>query len=448
MKTIANTSYIIFGGLMALSSCGQEESSVIIPDRDDRRIAFHASLPELTTKAAEITKDPQYFRMTAFNESDDRFVDGVTIKEYFNNSLLEKDKEFKSDECIWPDPGQESDRLHFFAYYPAMNSGAGLVNTSVVSDGNKTIGYRMTGFQVAPDIADQVDFVTAYTTGSMADNYFSGIELGFRHQLSRIEVKARGEHKSCDIEIAGVCLANVPMSGNFEFQKSDSDGIWSDIVQGNAGYIFREGDAIVTVGKDPVSIMGSKIEGGDDNCAMLIPTTCPAWNYTGNARNSDKGMYLNVLLRIIDKTPTTGKGKVQYPYFDNSQGLNAMNIERVYMAVNKTNGTVSKRVYKKDNTYFSDKACTQSYTVASGDEIREFGWAALPVSADWQPGYSYCYTIDYTSGVGVHGPDVIGDVSPKAGDPVISDRIGVTVSVNGWQGLNGSTTHTVDVPGA
>ncbi|MDE6512313.1 MAG: hypothetical protein K2L00_09540, partial [Muribaculaceae bacterium] len=96
----------------------------------------------------------------------------------------------------------------------------------------------------------------------------------------------------------------------------------------------------------------------------------------------------------------------------------------------------------------SDAALTQPYIIADGEEIREFGWAALPVSADWQPGYSYCYTLDYTSGVGVHGPDVTGDVSPKAGDPIISDIIGVSVSVNEWQGLNGSTTHTVEVPGA
>ena len=450
MNTIVKTSYIILGSALLLSSCAQEEAPTVRHDGNDRRIIFHTSLPEVTTRATEITKDLPHFFMTAFDETDSKLIVGDTLKGYFYNIKLEKEAgsdKTVSDECIWPEPGQEGDQLHFFAYYPELKLGASLVNGTSTGE-NKMIGYKIDNFQVAPDIAEQVDFVTAYANGSMADNLFSGINLKFRHQLSRIEVKAKGSHKSCDIEIAGVCIANAPMQGTFEFQKSDADGTWTDLVKGNAEYIFREGDEIVKVAANEVSILGGKIDSDNDNCALLIPTTCPAWDYTNDAVNNGNGMYLNVLLRIIDKTPTTGKGNVQYPYYDNSQGLNAMNIERVYMAVNKTNGTVSKRVYRNGNAYFSDKACTQSYTLASADEIREFGWAALPVSADWQPGYTYCYTLDYTSGVGVHGPDVTGNVSPKAGDPIISDIIGVSVSVNIWQGLNGNTTSQIVVPGA
>ena len=450
MKTIAKTSYIILGSTLLLSSCAQEEAPIVRPDSNDRRIIFHTSLPELTTKAMEIATDLQYFRMTAFDETDDKLIENGKIKEYFNNVRIEKEAgalNTVSDECIWPEPGQEADKLHFFAYYPELNTGASLVNETSAGE-NKSIRYKIDSFQVAPEITDQVDFVTAYANGSMADNLFSGISLGFRHQLSRIEVKAKGAHKSCDIEIAGVCIANTPMEGTFEFQKSDADGTWTDLVKGNAEYIFREGDAIVNVGANEVSILGSKMDSDNDNCALLIPTTSPAWDSTNDAGNSGDGMYLKVLLRIIDKTPTTGNGKVQYPYFDNSQGVNAMNIEREYFAVVTATGTVSKRLYKNGDAYFLDKACTESYTLASGEEIREFGWAALPVSADWQPGYSYCYTLDYTSGVGVHGPDVTGDVSPKAGDPIISDMVGVSVKVYDWQGLNGTTTSVIGVPGS
>ncbi|MDE7346600.1 MAG: fimbrillin family protein [Muribaculaceae bacterium] len=451
MNRIAKTSYIILGAALMLGSCSQEETPVERPDGNDRRIVFHTSLPEVSTKAMEITRDLPFFHMTAFDETDSRLIAGDTLKGYFYNKKLiieSGSTNAVSDECVWPDPGFESDIMHFFAYYPELKSGASLVNGTDARSENKEIGYKINGYRVETDIADQVDFVTAYTKGSMDENYFSGINLNFRHQLSRIEVKTKGSHKSCDIEIAGVRIANAPMQGTFEFQKSDADGTWTDLVKGNAEYIFREGDAIVKVGAEPVSIMGSKIDSDNDNCALLIPTTCAAWDYTNDAGNNGKGMYLNVLLRIIDKTPTTGNGKVQYPYFDNSQGLNAMNIPREYFAVITATGTVSKRLYKNGNGYCTDAALTQPYTLASGEEIREFGWAALPIRADWQPGYSYSYTLDYTSGVGVHGPDVTGEVSPKAGDPIISDRVGVSVSVNEWQGLNGSTTHTVDVPGA
>ncbi|MDE6542732.1 MAG: hypothetical protein K2K76_02075, partial [Muribaculaceae bacterium] len=59
----------------------------------------------------------------------------------------------------------------------------------------------------------------------------------------------------------------------------------------------------------------------------------------------------------------------------------------------------------------------------------------------------YTYTLDYTSGVGLHDPGVTGSVIPKAGDPIISDRVGVTVTVKNWQGGT-NTTHTVTVPGS
>lgn len=451
MKTIAKISYIISGGALLLSSCVQEDFPTERPDGSDRRIIFHTSLPELTSRATEIATDLPHFFMTAFDEDDGTLIDGERLIEYIDSLYVKKEAgavNTVSDKCIWPKPGQESDKLHFFTYYPGLNAGASLVNRTIVSESDKTVSYGINNFQVAEDIAGQVDFLTAYATGSMADNLFSGINLTFRHQLSRIEVKAKGTHKSCDIEIAGVRIANVFMQGNFEFQKSDADGAWTDTSMGNTGYIFRNGDDIVTVGSEPVSILGGKIGGVYDNCAMLIPSAYPAWDCINDSTNIGKGMYLNVLLRIIDKTPTTGKGRVQYPYSDTSQGLNALNIPREYFAVVKSTGTVSERLYKNGDSYFTDEAFTLPYTLATGEEIREFGWAAMPISGDWKPGYSYSYTLDYSSGVGIHGPDVGGADAPKAGDPIISDKVGITVSVNYWQGLNGSTTSTVVVPGS
>ncbi|MDE6794287.1 MAG: fimbrillin family protein [Muribaculaceae bacterium] len=452
--------YITLGATLLFSSCSQEEIINHGNAGSDRRIIFHTALPAVTTRSQVITKEKlTSFQLTAFNPEDENLINKETghLKRYIESELLNKedDNPISSEKCSWPEPGREGNQLDFFAFYPPLSESDAtsenspkLVNNSKVTDNGITLDYKMENFSVAEDITDQIDFLTAHATGSMEENLFSGISLTFRHQLSRIEVKAKGSHKSCDIEIAGVRITNVPMQGNFEFQTSDPDGTWTGITKGNAEYIFREGDAIVTVGANEVSILGGKIDGSNDNCALLIPTTDAAWDYTNDVSNSRKGIYLNVLLRIIDKTPTTGKGKVQYPYYDNSQGLNAMNIPREYFAIVTATSTVSKRLYKNGNDYYSDTALTQPYTLASGEEIREYGWAALPVSANWQPGYSYSYTLDYTYGVGVHGPDVTGNVSPKAGDPIISDIIGVTVSVNEWQGLNGSTTHTVEVPGA
>ena len=449
MNTIIKSTYLLPAAMLLLTACSQEEGIPSVDTGDGNRIIFRASVPDSETRAQVVGKDDiQSFFLTAFNPEDPDNKEGK-LTEYFGNQVLTKDDDkglYYSDNCLWPKKGQEANILTFFAYYPGLFEGSSLDNGSTLTGNKATLVYKIKDISIPTDMADQIDFITASTTGSMADNYFSGINLNFRHQMSRIEVKAKGEHKSCDIEIAGVRLANVPMSGNFQFQTSDADGTWTDLAKGNAEYIFRNGDAIIKVGANPVSILGRQ-NAGNDNCAMLIPSACTAWDYTKDAGNTSKGIYLNVLLRIIDKTPS-GNGKVQYPYFDNSQGLNAMNIDREYFAVVRTTGTVSRRVYKNGNRYYSDKELKQPYTLASGEEIREFGWAALPISADWKPGYTYTYTLDYTSGVGLHSPDVTGDVSPKAGDPIISDRVGVSVSVNDWQGLNGTTTSQIVVPGS
>lgn len=466
MKTIFKTSYIILSGSLLLSSCAQEDTPSVGTDNSDRRIVFHTSLPELTTKATEIATDLPHFFVTAFDETDSDLIVGDTIKGYFYNMMFEKEPDTNkvvSDSCVWPDPGKESDKLHFFAYYPELKLGATTVNGTSASESDKTIGYKIDGFQVAPDISDQVDFVTAYATGSMEDNLFSGVHLNFEHQLSRIEVKAYGANKSCDIEIAGIRIGGVNVNGDFDFKPSDGSSAWSAQKKGTVEHIFQNEEKVIILSKNgnshatletAASIMGANI-GDENNCAMLIPTTDEiGWKFGTDIHNLNKGMYISVLLRVIDKTPG-GSDKQQYPYFDNSQGLNAMNIPKVYLAVHKSGKVIEnpgKLYIREDNhndyKYYIDEAKTIGYQPPFECIVKEFGWAAFPVTCKWEPGYTYTYTLDYTSGVGLHGPDVTGVDSPKAGDPIISDIVGVTVSVNGWQGLNSSTTHTVAVPGS
>lgn len=451
MKKILKTSYLVVAFAFFLTSCNQEVIPGSTPDVEDRRVVFNTSLPVITTKAA-ITTNLDFFLLTVFDESDgdfkneegklDEYVDSLKIQEGPNG--------FVSYDCLWPDLKHEKDILHFFAYNPELPGGASLLNNTSVNAEEVSIGYKVNGYSIATDFAEQVDFVTAYATGSMFDNYRSGIDLNFKHHMSRIEVKAWGANKSCDIEIAGVRIGGINVKGDFDFTTS----AWSGQMKGIVEHIFQDEELVILSQKDDshatsetaASIMGAN-PGDENNCAMIIPTSDETgWDFANDRTNSNKGMFLSVLLRIIDKTPTDGKGQVRYPYPDNdySQGLNAMNIPREYFAVVKATGIVSKRLYKNGDSYFTDEALTQPYTLAPGEEIREFGWASLPISGNWQPGYSYTYTLDYTSGVGLHGPDVAGSTSPKAGDPVISDIVGVSVSVNEWQGDNKGNNNTID----
>lgn len=458
MNTMIRPTYLLPAALLMLAACSQQEQPLTDPVQGDgERIIFRTSLSESTSRANEVRKDDiTNFHVTAFNPDDPKLIADGKLNEFIKDVVLEKDANsgvYASDECLWPERGHEGDRLTFFAYYPDRNEGTALTpqNASAISGNVPNFRYTINKFTVSPDIAAQVDFVTAYATGTMDDNLFSGVSLKFQHKLSRIEVKAKSRNKSCKLEIAGVRLGEVFMQGTYNFKAEEKAGDWTiDQTQGKKSveYMYRPGDKIVAINNTdtPVSIMGGA------TYAMLLPGTYNAgWDFANDPANSKKGMYISVLIRVLDKTPG-GNDKQQYPYYDNTQGLNALNIPRVYLAVAKATGTVSRQVYKKnrtDNTFFSNEACTQAYTLPATEEVREFGWAAFPVTGNWEAGCYYTYTLDYTSGVGLHDPAVGGgSVVPKAGDPIISDRVGITVSVNDWQGLNGTTTSPIEVPGS
>ncbi len=428
---------------IALASCSQED----IPDPSEgegNRVLFHTSLPVLSSRAQEITQQNlHYFYVTAFDLADTKLIDKGVMQPLFDNeevNTITYDNVYTSPNCCWPSLDKESHLVSFFGFHPGLPEikGSKLVNASTTD----AIDYKLTGFSVNREIADQVDFITAYTTGTMADNLFTGIKLNFAHQLSRIEIKAYGAHKSCDIEIAGVRIGGIGVKGTFDFQPIEGGGRWTDPTRGIVEYIYNNGDEIFSCGKNhpvdednAISIMGKKRSDNKDNCAMIIPSTYTAWDNTKDPRNDHQGMYISVLLRVTDATPTAGKNptdKQRFPYHDLSQGAQALSVPVVYLAVNKESGKVSERLYKFEGKFYTDTLHTNAYPQPASEVIKEFGWAAIPVKATWSPGYIYTYTLDYTHGVGLLDPEVT-TTAPRAGDPVISDKVGITFTVKGWQ---------------
>ncbi len=449
MRLLLKPIYLIIGTVLMLSSCSQSDEPFCI-DADSRQILFRTSIPGVTTRAEVVTKDNlPYFYVAAFDLEDRTLMDTNHMYPLYANeriSLVSNKDIYTSPFCCWPDQTKESHTISFFGFYPGLSEvdGARLVNASTPG----TIDYKLSGFRIAEDIAEQLDFITAYSTGTMADNLFKGVTLPFSHQLSRIEIMAYGAHKSCDIEIAGVRIGGAGVKNTFEFKPFESAGNWiGEPERGIVEYVYRKGDRIVSFGKnnpvdinDAFSIMGAKHKGeyeneSYENCAMLIPSTYAPWNFAGDPNNEKKQLYISVLLRITDATPTAGEKPVdiqRYPYKDLSQGADALEIDVVYLAVDKDSGEVTTRLYKNDSGYFEDSDCTQPYSLEPYEEVKEFGWAALPVEAEWLPGNIYTYKLDYTLGVGLLDPEVT-TASPRAGDPVISDKVGITYTVKEWK---------------
>lgn len=466
---------------MMLASCAKDETMAPVLPTGDNRITFHYSFPDVTSRAQSIGKDDLLkFNVTAFNPLDTLLIDNNgNLKEFIKNVTVDKDEYsnyFKSDFCLWPAQGREEDKLTFFAFSPSPDdiASATIENASKKEGEVASFDYRIKDFHVATDMGDQVDFIAAYATGSMKDNLFSGVNLEFKHKLSRIEVRAKSNNKSCNLEIAGVRIGSLFSQATYNFKAEDDAGDWTidetqekEVVE----YIYRPGDKIVALKKptenNPTDAESVSIMGGPDgiNYAMLLPNEYDtSWDFSNDHINANKGLYLSVLLRVIDKTtennqtPDKNSNPQKYPYLDNTQGLDAKNMPRVYLAVDKDGNVTDHpgQLYKDENgKYYTDKAKRTEYKDPNGGVVKEFGWAAVPITGSWEAGYSYTYTLDYSSGVGLHDPEVKDpDVADpevyshtlKAGDPIISDKIGVSVSVKGWQ--TDEDENEVNVPGS
>lgn len=461
MKFTIKSSYLtLTGAALLLSACSESDGP--LRDRsENEQIVFRSSLPALTSRSAvTTTENLGHFYVTGFDAQDpERLISG-RLEPLFGNQrvdIVEGKDIYTSANCMWPRVGRESEVVTFFAFSPALNPGDGseLMNRSALG----AVDYTLDGFRIAPDIADQVDFIAAHTKGTMERNLFSGIHLPFEHKLCRVNVKAWGKHKSCDIEIAGVRFGGVYKKANFNFRDDYlAPGYWTDLDdKGTVEYIFDDGDYVVSIkNNNPAnhtidgaqSIMGNTQP--DGNNAMLLPTTYSTpWGGAADGKNTANGLYISVLLRITDVTPSAGKNDAplqRFPYVELSQGADALSVEREYLAVETATNKVRGRVYKNPETgvYCSDAKCEQPFSLPAGQEIREYGWAAVPITGVWEAGYIYTYTLDYSTGVGLLDPEVTTG-SPAAGDPVISDRVGITYSVKEW--LDGGGDQFV-VPGS
>lgn len=445
MKINLKPEYLYIAAALLMSACSENDNPVI-SEAEKNQIVFRSSLPTLTARSAIVTTENlNSFYVSAFDTDEPLNIqpDG-TQKTHFNHESVTLNSGgivYTSPSCFWPEVGKESHQLSFFGFYPSLSDGdlSRLKNTSTATAFN----YKFTDYRLSKDIDKHIDFIAAYTTGSMAENFFSGINLPFKHMMCRVEVKAWSAHKSCNIEIAGVRIGGVHKKADFNFAPdAQSPGYWSDRDDiGLVEYVFDNGDKIVTLNKGDkststidgaLSIMGNTKP--DGNNAMLIPNNyTDKWDFEGDINNSKNGMYLSVLLRIVDATSSETRGIQQYPYLDTKQGIDALDIPALYLAVKKQTNTVSRRLYKNKITgaYCTDEQCTKPYTLPSDEVVKSFGWAALPVTGIWAPGNIYTYTLDFSYGIGLHDPEVMTK-HPKAGDPIISDIVGIKFTVKEW----------------
>lgn len=446
MKKSIYTALVV---LLTLPSCVQEDPVNNNLSEEGTRIYFRSYLPTVTqSRAGVITKENlAECRVTSFNPDDKKLIDPETGKmtPYFRDIRFIKDDEGRfitDDETagLWPD---SRSTLHFLAYYPSVETMREtvddkkfiLTNYSTSEGGGAVLDYRLEKFIVAPDIADQVDFVTAYSVGSQQENGEAGIELNFSHQLARIDISAWGASEKYDFEIAGVRIGNPLTQGDFCFSYLSSPTGLRAAWLNTEGYkkpvehIFTTGEATVFLSKwtdshasadNAVSLMGNA------GPAMVIPMLekIGAWEGKGDPLtdilpySTDK-LYFSVLLRVTDR-----EGETVYPYPNDRD-----NIPVVYLAIGNDRSVI-RRVYKIDGEYYTsgEKSNEFKYLLGKTEKIRGFCWAALPVGAKWEAGKIYEYKLNYSTGIGWQDP-----ADPNPGEPIIErGMVPFEVNVEDW----------------
>ena len=443
---------ILFLSAASMSSCSQDD----MPGShlaDDNLISFQVSLPGVNSRSTD--KDilgalASGFDVTAFCPEDESLInaDG-TLHEYFSEQRVSQDGDgkFRSDLCRWPgNVGEKQGRLKFFAFYPSrrdlrqsVDEGESSARFALSNHSSASnYDYRLENFKINRDIARHVDFVMASADGTETDNLFSGVNLNFQHQMTRVALSAWGNNDSYNVEIAGVRIGRPVTEGTFSFsampdapeEGDNSVGDWlldespkRDCVE----YIFREsGDVVIPIdGRNNNSENAASSIMGNGGWSMVIPYKHDAWDHHGDAPNSRQGMYFSVLLRVTDKS---GIRLYPYPGYSSLDDTDQQKMTVIYLAVEKSTGRVMKRLYKSGNSYFSepDFSVASVYSLPATQEIREYGWAALPIETDWKAGYEYTYLLDYSKGVGLHDPD-----DPDPGAPILNE-VAVSATVNPW----------------
>lgn len=454
--------------MLLLFSCSQEELPGVAGGADNSGIVFRVALPAAETRSYDTTVAGDLnggFYVSAICPEDDAAA-GNALNPYFTEQFaiqLERRPGYfgmfnpSSEQWVWPTTRHgKQGKLRFFAFYPSreeLKQSAGvasnseyfeLKNNSKKNGSVVTYDYRIAKFKVNKEITRHVDFVTATTEGSRKKDEDSGVKLEFEHQLSRIALKAWGASTTAyNVEIAGVRIGRAVVESDFNFAGKPANYAAGDnTVSGNwvndtqkrncVEYIFREGDTVIPIGSGSYTSEASAASiMGNSGWAMVIPCNHAKWNHTGDADNKKQGLYFSVLLRVKgrDKNNT-----LLYPYIegaDLSSSVTTDNMNVIYFSIQRTTGKVLKRLYKnkEDRKFYTDPDFSEAYTVPDeSEEIRNYGWAAVPYQATWKAGYEYTYTLDYTNGVGVEDPD---DLYP--GKPIISKiLVGVTEGTSTW----------------
>lgn len=470
--------YTLLLTLLLAAGCSKEDFPGIEDNNPPQGRIFTIranNLPTVSLSRAVGQEELPNCWTTAFNHSDmntekpfppyfeDEEFDMEVVEDPVTHKPVKRFSPVHSIRCQAP---QEGGKFEFFAWYPSLSGMKEVTGENYFQLGNQSsrgkalnINYSIVDFRVDKDVVNQVDFMTARSSSFVEvpaiqevdvdeDGNFTvgdehqeiSVELNFEHQLCEIRLLAWSQNEKYKFEIAGMKLGNPAVEADFKYNTISTSkgtgpafvGSWveNSKVRGNVESLFQPGNKLVVLdgvnaaSKDKaVSIMGQSTVLGHDRFAMVIPANNQKWEGRKDPKieqtpYTTTKSYFSVLLRVSHKKYGS---KIVYPYpiYDKPMRV-------IYLAV-KANNEIICQVYpdSEGRRFYTDEARTQLYTLPAGCEIKDFGWAAIPVEVKWEPGKLYIYKLNYSNGIGLHDP-----ADPDPGTPIVEkNTLGVSLDV-------------------
>lgn len=236
----------------------------------------------------------------------------------------------------WP-TGDNPDSLHFFAYYP---SNAGTITAPAD-------GFGDFSFTAADSAADQVDFMVAdlvrnqvygKTNASTATANKGTVNLKFRHQLTKVQVKFRTIQAICDdplttIKVDSAYFYHINNAGtltaSYVDAKDSTATAWS-VVSGDATYD-------IAVPADTLTVTAANSGKVKDDIFLLVPQVMNAPTRDANDIVTDDAtaQYIHVYWTVT------------------TDGIETHNNRKVYLdeCVTAENGNVQANIdWQKNNS--------------------------------------------------------------------------------------------------
>ena len=372
--------FLISMAMLALVSCTNDE---VIQINNGQKIEFRTAL---STRATELTNAdlPSFWVTALYNDV-----------EYFSDEFTKNGTYFKSEkDYYWP----ATEAVKFYAYYPYGNDLPGEVSINANEK-------KVKNFTPAVNIAEQVDFVTAFEVYTKSQAQNGSVEIGFQHQLSQIAINAKNSNEGYTIKVKAVRIKNVAGSGDFDFSAAVQN--WIPNTDDLASYEVAN-ETGVTLSAETQSLMGNQ------GNAMLIPQTSIKWAPETPAE--PEGQNDGEEIGGNDASGETGTPETGEDNGNNTTEPTSPNGSYIAFLV-QINTATGVRVFPE---------------IKQGETDVEYAWVAKPLSFNWLPGYKYTYVFDFKDGAGVIAPDNPVDPNNPPGKEVYGGNISVSVSFGGW----------------